>query len=592
MPDRLRTAWQQIPFWSTRRVALEWGAREVRAVVGRVQAGRLVIESAVQVALPPPDEGTKGPPPGLVERLLEAWGGRAPSRAQALVCVERSLVDLRQIPVESVPDAALPEAVRQQAVRELTSMTERDLLDFVALNEPPAEPRIVAAAAMSPDHVQQIEAVCRALNLRVEHIAVRPFAAGALWRHRAQSERTTLLIDAAPDEADLTVLHQGRVVFSRTARLASAVEGESPHAPLLAEIRRTLMAMPNQPTGETVEAIVILGDAAEQAALLASVTQEFDLPAEVFDPWAGLPLPPEVEVGRLGERGRFGALIGMLEEHAAGRAPVLDFLHPRKTPAPANPRRRLAVGGGVAATTAAAAFFGIAWQTLAGLDTRIDELRRQATQLDKQVKRARETQAAVSAIEAWTENDVVWLDELRDLTARFPKRRDALLLRLTLGRSPLGGGSMELQGLVRDPGIVGRLESTLRDPFHEVRSKRVQESVRGKVFTWQFDSSLSVKPRVREQYLASFAARERRPWRPTVAAGGRLQETSVSPGPSSAGPPGAVTAESPTEEDMPAASEPPASARPEVPAPAEGPSDERRRSATGGGRALNTRGDG
>ena len=64
---------------------------------------------------------------------------------------------------------------------------------------------------------------------------------------------------------------------------------------------------------------------------------------------------------------------------------------------------------------------------------------------------------------------------------------------------------MEMEGLVRHPQIIERMETNLRDEFHEVRSKRVQESVQGKNYTWQFESSLSVAKRDRDAYIGSVA---------------------------------------------------------------------------------------
>jgi hypothetical protein len=106
----------------------------------------------------------------------------------------------------------------------------------------------------------------------------------------------------------------------------------------------------------------------------------------------------------------------------------------------------------------------------------------------------------VVAIEEWLMADVVWLDELRDLSLRFPKPRDAVILRMTLSGKPTGGGAIELEGLVRDPSIVGQMESNLRDDYHEVRTKRVQESVQGANHTWKFDSSLVVGSRDKSKY--------------------------------------------------------------------------------------------
>ncbi len=72
-----------------------------------------------------------------------------------------------------------------------------------------------------------------------------------------------------------------------------------------------------------------------------------------------------------------------------------------------------------------------------------------------------------------------------------------------MARSLAGGGGMELEGLVRDPSIVGRIERDLRDAHHEVRSKRAVATVREQSYTWQFESSVSVARRDKADYLVS-----------------------------------------------------------------------------------------
>jgi hypothetical protein len=143
-----------------------------------------------------------------------------------------------------------------------------------------------------------------------------------------------------------------------------------------------------------------------------------------------------------------------------------------------------------------------AWEQFAEINRQIERLQKRSKDLDQLVKRGADKQASVAAIEDWSLGDVVWLDELRDLSLRFPQPRDAVLLRMTLSARPTGGGAVELEGLVRDPSIVGRMESQLRDEYHEINTRRVQESVQGKTNTWKFDSSLSVSRRSKDDYLA------------------------------------------------------------------------------------------
>jgi hypothetical protein len=218
----------------------------------------------------------------------------------------------------------------------------------------------------------------------------------------------------------------------------------------------------------------------------------------VFQPFAGLRLSHQLQVALPDDPGRFASLLGMLSDEVHGSHSI-DFLHPRKKREPPS-RKKMALLAGVAVALVLATGLHYAWGKFSAVDEQIAQLNRRLKQLDQSVRRAKEKEAAVAAIEEWLAGDVVWLDELRDLSLRFPKPRDAVLLRMSLGSKPNGGGAIELEGVVRDPSIVGQMESGLRDDRHEVRTKRVQESVQGQAHTWKFDSTLLVAGGGKEQY--------------------------------------------------------------------------------------------
>ena len=99
-----------------------------------------------------------------------------------------------------------------------------------------------------------------------------------------------------------------------------------------------------------------------------------------------------------------------------------------------------------------------------------------------------------------------WLEELRDLSLRFPGPRDAVVLRMSMRPAQGDGGLIDLQGLVRDPKVVVNLERQIRDGFRAVRSRRVQQRTQEDDYTWVYETSVSVAPRRPEQYSTPPAA--------------------------------------------------------------------------------------
>ncbi|MBL9124700.1 MAG: pilus assembly protein PilM [Planctomycetaceae bacterium] len=492
-----------------RILAIEWDAQEVRFAVGNSQrGGALRIEQAGTGRLPELAEGERRTAGEVGDALRAALAEAKVRTTTALVAVGRTTVELRQLTLPPAPEEELAELVRHQAAREFTSSGEGAALDFVPASPDSPAARVVTAAALSEPQLSFTHEVCKRAKLKPRRILLHSFTAGA-WLLRRAREPVVLLVDRAEDDTDLTVLIDGKVFLSRTVRNASraldaeaaAGEAAGDENLLVAEIRRTVIAVQNQAGGGTVAAIYVAGGDAESRELARQLQGELATPIEVFDPWSDVALGPAL-VGALPPRAeRFTAVLGMLADEAEGRPAGLDFLNPRRKPEPAN-RRRL-VGAGVAAAVVAASIgLYFAWEKFAEVGDQIARLELQSKQLDQLVKRGAEKKAAVASIEEWSLGDVVWLDELRDLALRFPQPRDGVLLRMTLAARPTGGGTVELEGLVRDPSIVGRMESQLRDEYHEINTRRVQESVQGKTNTWKFDSTLSVSRRSKDDYLA------------------------------------------------------------------------------------------
>jgi len=249
--------------------------------------------------------------------------------------------------------------------------------------------------------------------------------------------------------------------------------------------------------GDSIEGIYVFGSPDEQAELIERIRNELFLPAASFDPFEALDVPGELVPEN---PGRFAALLGMVLDEVKGRH-ALDFLHPRKSPKPPNRARLAAVAAGVLAV----AVFGVAfnvWGTLSEIDKKNQKLAEREKQLDDVLKKAGQRQRLIDAVGRWKSRDVCWLDEIRDLSIRFPSARDAVVLRMSLTPSQSGGGVIGVQGLVRAPGVVYSMESRLRDGYRRVRSPRTQERVVETGYAWVFETTMSVARRRPEAYVS------------------------------------------------------------------------------------------
>ena len=487
-----------------RMLAVDWDRHEARYVLGTTGAGKVQVHAVGAVSLVDVAEGGSEPQPDLSGSLAAALADEKIGRLPALIGVERSSIELLHFTLPPARDNELPVLVANQAMRESQLIGEQSVIDFVPIDDNPAAPRNVIAAALSPDERERIQATCAAAGLKPSRMLLRPFAAASLFvRTASPTEETYLLVNRITDEVDLTIVVEGRPVFFRTVRLPENADEAQLTERLLMEINRTLAAAPQTHLGgETVECVYLFGRVDDHQDLVERIRDDLYLTAKVFDPFEALRVDEELVPE---DSGRFVPLLGMLLDEAAGSHAV-DFLHPREKPRPVNRARIAAIAGAVLT----AVILGVAyerWSTWSEIDAQYDAKKEEYDKLKKATAKAGDLKKLVDAIEAWKARDVVWLDELRDLSLRLPSSRDVVLSGMSLTPSQSGGGTIDFEGLMRAPGVLVNLEKKIRDEYRQVRSKGVRERRGEKEYTWTFDTSLSVK---RRSLKAEEAGKERR----------------------------------------------------------------------------------
>jgi Tfp pilus assembly PilM family ATPase len=492
-----------------RLVALEWDAKEARVAVASPRGEGIVLEQAFEVPFEPREEGQSDDDrtAEIGNRLATALTERRIGRGEALVAIARAAIELKQLTLPPAPDDELPDLVRFQAMRDFHSLGEAWPLDYVPLGSNPAEPRQVLAVALSPELLAQIRATCQRAGLEVGHLVLRPYAAASLFLRRAATSeyRVRLLVDILGEEADLTAMVGDTVVFLRTARLPAGLLAAPENCqPLLSEIRRTMAAVTNQLGGQKVEAVYLCGSQATHQTLCDRIGKELGLPAQLFDPLAGVELGRELRKNPIDNTGRFTPLVGMLLDEAAGGRHTLDFLHPRRRPAPPSHRRQFAWAGAIAATLVLAVT-GWVWFSFYALDQEIGDLERQLAAKQAEAKKMAEYVRQAGEIERWTQHDIAWLDELAELSRELPPALDVKLTQFRLGATR-EGGRIDFEGLVRSATTVDTLENALRDAHHRVEGQSRQMDEKQAPYSWRFSSAITVMPQATEDYRRRLSA--------------------------------------------------------------------------------------
>jgi Tfp pilus assembly PilM family ATPase len=480
-------------------LALEWDSSEARLVVASSHGDRAAIEQAFVVALRRPQAGEdqEAEEVDVGKQIAAALASRGIGRIDTLVAVGRASIELRQLTLPPAPDDELPDLVRFQAMREFNQFDEDWLLDFMPLDEAEQEgSRSVLAAAIGPELVAQIQRTCEKAGLTPQRLVLRPCAAASLLgrTHAAGATPPQLLIDLLSDEADLTVMIDRQVVFLRTTRISGdPLQNADQRRALFGEIRRTIAAAENQLGGQRIEAIALCGSDEQHAALAASIEEELAAPTQLFDPFAGLDLGRELR-GKLPEHpGRFAPLLGMALAELEQTGQAIDFLHPRHRPEPPSRRTRLVAGAG-AAVLAVGLLVGYRGLQRKWVNDDVKRLTDETKQLEKEVTAAKKAVAAVAEVEKWTATDVVWLDELNQLSKNFLPARQVRATKLTLGPGQQKGGKITLEGLAAGASSIINLESRLRSGSRRVEDQVTREDESTKPYTRQFTSAVFVEP--------------------------------------------------------------------------------------------------
>ncbi len=482
-----------------RILAVEWHEREARVAVGRARRGSFVVDDAFTVRLDLSDIESSWPSPEAAEhigkQLAAALASRGLRRLEAVVAVDRNLVELRELSVPPAPDEELPDLVRFQAMRDFIALGDDWPLDFIPLEQQPGQPHQVLAAAINPSVVAAVTSVCEAAELKLHRLCIRPCAATShvLRRQRASAPSVMLVIDLLEDAAGLTLVVDGRPRILRRAKLhGDPLAGGEAAEDLVSQVRRTIVAGQNELAGRSAEKAVLCGASEARCALAALLSERIGVPVEAFDPFEGLPLGSALRRRLPEAAGRFSAALGMLLDELQQEPPAIDFLHPRRRPEPVA-ERNTAVLAGAVAVLALLAFVLYGWYQERSLKDQINRLQAQSQQLDNQLQEASQFEKVVDEVKQWVDTDVVWLDELNWLAERFPDSKKAILTQLKLG---IVGDRAEMawEGLAEDYRALAELEARLQDPRHVVAGNNKSEAKSPDHYNYQFRAILSIRP--------------------------------------------------------------------------------------------------
>jgi len=405
------------------------------------------------------------------------------AKADTIVLLNRSDVEVRPMVFPPVPMDELPDLIKFQASKEFNHYDINAPVDFFVTSKlenvsrstlfpavksadsssvADGAPKHILASTLRLDTFRKIKAFCEEHNLVLRHVVIRPCATAALWAQsgNADPNRSTLLVELNKNEASQTVVFQGEPVFMRSPKITRPQDVSTPDfaARILAELKRTRIAVRNEIQGIDVDDFVLCGNGPAFVSLAEQLTKGLEKPVRLFDPLKGL----TVKARDADEQ--YAALFGAIQQVVRREPLQIDFCNPKKRTEDTS-KRNLFTGIAVAAILLVVGLFGYVLYSRITLNREVTELKQEFAELRKTAGTVVEQKKQLDEIDKWLANNVNWFEQLGWLSERALSSEDMMIRSLDFSSST-SGGTVRFVALLREQSLVARMQEQFQDVNH------------------------------------------------------------------------------------------------------------------------------
>ncbi len=441
------------------QVALYWNQNRILVAIARQAAGKIQFERALSVELHWGEEEEPNAPRRLGEKLKAVLSANGVTKGDATVVVSRSAIEMRQFELPPVPAEELPELVQFQARTQFSSLTDDWAVDYISLSNNHSN-NSVLATAISPEKLDEIRKTIEPTGLKLKHIVVGPFAAAELWRSRNPDATCQFIVEPSGRQANLSVIDSGYVLFTRTVRVPESYTHEQFESWLPGEVHRTIAAARNQSDAPEITKVVVCGKASDHTRLEQGLAEKLEIETEFFEPFDAVSLRRGFEFPD--QFDGFASLLGSIVQQTLPNSRSIDFLNPRRKPESTALKQKMRIGGGIAA---AVMLIGVVvcWWILRSKDRQIADLQEKVDVLVESTAKTDMIIDRVAKVDSWKKGDVQWLEELFELSDRFPYPDDAILDRFA--GSVGDDATIQLRGRIKDGATLSELTDQLEQRY-------------------------------------------------------------------------------------------------------------------------------
>ncbi|MEQ1826334.1 MAG: hypothetical protein ABL921_10315 [Pirellula sp.] len=498
----------------SRYITIEFDPTEVRVAVGSsgLTSG-VSVEHAVSAPLSlDSNEDVLGSVKTFqaIQGLLKQIGVRS---GNAIVCVGRNAIELRSMTLPTVDKNELPDMVRFAAQRQFANTGDSWPVDFILMPSNQEGMTDCLAATINPAIVDRIGKIVESLGLTLAQIVLRPMASAtmAIVKQPQLAGSNVLLLELFRDEADMTIVERGNVVFMRNVRFSQPLEGGIHHPSLVAEIKRTLIAAASQRTDLSVEQIRIWGSEAQYADACKSLSESLQNQVSVIDPFELLDVSKTVRNEAGGNTGKYASSVGaLLGPQLSDR--LIDFSHPRKRVEKERPIRKYAMAG-IAAAVLLGAGYAWYWSSHASLNNEIAKLNEAISKNNDLLKASSKKLSDWRKIESFLAGDYNWLDELEYLSQHADSGDKVVFRGASFTLDAKNEGSTISTGIMtKEQEDIPGIEKALRDENHTVLGTMIGKSQdKTGMFPTFSDLNIKIAPRKVEDPRKSAPAKTSKP---------------------------------------------------------------------------------
>lgn len=418
----LSTVMDKLPGRSHKLVALDWDAQTLKAVEGVISPAGLKIQRVISAHIP--EDVVRTDPDAFGAFIKGMLHEKKFGTRQVLMAVPRDRVILINLRLPQGPVGDLSGMVRLQASRELPFSADEAFIDFAGSQAHDAPEFLdLTVGAIQRDQMTFYKQLAYAAGLHLVRLGLRPNSNLVSLTRGAQplGDDRILFIDIGAQATEISIFRWGRLTFSRAVGITvDAQTGrEASGRNLLMEVLRTVEAHRASDTSK-IDRIVVAGDTGLESWLVESLASRFDAPATMFDPTSAV----AIEKDRAGQMTGFCAPLGLLVGQTVSELVRFDFVNPKQ---PLNikalRRKQVTIGG-----SAAIALLLITWLSsyayVSSLTTQRNQLKAQIDVLQKKAKECKQVLTRIDSVRNWTDQEVIWIDQLKDLVQQMPDNTD------------------------------------------------------------------------------------------------------------------------------------------------------------------------